>query len=342
MKILADSTLPMLEHFSPAFNITTYENKASLAQHLRSHDILLCRSTLRVTQGLLEDSSIQCVATASSGVDHIDTAYLTQQNIPLLDTKGCNAHAVADYVTCTLAYLNKHHYIQGPRAGIIGMGEVGTRVAHRLRLLGFEIHAYDPLKTHFHSASIQDIQQCHLICIHANLHDTPPHASRDLLNHAFLAHLKPGTILINAARGRIINEEALLQHRHALVYCTDVYENEPEIRAEIIDYATLCTPHIAGHSIEAKANAVIHLIRALHQYYDKPLSENLSYLPSLCIEPKPQETRDDYLLRLYDPSIESKSLKKAKNKTEAFLRLRQSHQFRHDQDLRKTPISALE
>lgn len=335
MNILADSTLPHLDAlFCQTFALTTYHNEETLLSQIASHDILLCRSTLHVSAKLLENTSIQCVATASSGIDHIDVDYLTHHNITLLDAKGCNAHAVADYVTSTVAWLLTHHKIKGFKAGIIGFGEVGSRVSERLIRLNFSTVHYDPLKAmtdkSFKTATLEDIKDCDLICIHANLHASPPFPSVHLFNAAFLSQLKPKTVIINAARGGIVNEQDLLQPHLNLIYCTDVYEDEPVINPSIVDVATLCTPHIAGHSIEAKENAVISLATAIHQKYQIAFAKQIQPLEPICIERHQHESTEDYFLRLYNPFLESEALKKAYNKQEAFLRLRKAHLFRHD------------
>jgi len=335
MKILADRTLPHLESlFSESFVLTLYSDEKTLLPHLPNHDILLCRSTLHVTAQLLENSSIKCVATASSGIDHIDTHYLSHRHITLLDAKGCNAHAVADYITSTLAWLLTKNLIKGFKAGIIGLGEVGTRVSRRLNQFGFITLHYDPLRashdSQFMSCEIEALQACDLICIHANLHEDALFPSKNLLNTQFLSQLKPNAVIINAARGGIVNEHDLLNISEKLIYCTDVYEHEPSINEKIIDFSTLCTPHIAGHSIEAKSNAMITLAGALHQKYNKIPKNSINLIKPKPTHPKPNESKEAHYLRLYNPEIESIALKNAKNKQEAFLTLRKTHLFRHD------------
>jgi erythronate-4-phosphate dehydrogenase len=269
MEILADASLPNLSRCFPApFHLSTYNSLQTLKTQLPYHNILLCRSTLHVNEALLYNSPIQYVATASSGICHIDKDYLKARGIQLFDAKGCNAHAVADYVTATLAWLKQHQAFRGKQAGVIGMGHVGTQVANRLQQAGFAVKYFDPYHSQPSSYpqvdSIHALNDCDVLCIHANLHHQPPYPSHNLLNAAFLSALKPNTILINAARGGIVNEADLLRLKQSLRYCTDVYLNEPDINPQIVDYATLCTPHIAGHSIEAKENAVVLLSRKIH------------------------------------------------------------------------------
>jgi len=333
MNILADASLPHLKTlFQAPFHLTTYENEARLRDALPHHDILLCRSTCQVTPDLLAGSKLTCVATASSGVDHMDTDYLKTHGIQSFDAKGCNAEAVSDYVLSTLAYLDTHGKITGNRVGIMGAGEVGSRVHARLKSLGFEVFLYDPPKEHttsgFTSCNLKAFASCDVLCIHANLHNTQPYPTKNFLHTNFLNSLKPNTVMINAARGGILDEQALLDLKKPLIYCTDVYQAEPAINPEIINHATLCTPHIAGHSIEAKSNAVLHISQALHKHFELEPPTPLTY-PKLALN-NPANSWQAHALALYNPVHETIHLKQAEDKQAAFLRLRHAHQHRHN------------
>ena len=333
MNILADSSLPDLDWLFPKpCHLTTYQNKHELLHALPHHDVLLCRSTLQVTPELLAKSTITCVATASSGVDHIDTDCLHKHQIQLFDAKGCNAEAVSDYVLSTIAYLDTHQKLPGMRVGIMGAGQVGSRVSTCLKSLGFEVFLYDPPKENttpdFISCTLADFSTCDVLCIHANLHNTPPHPTKNFLDADFIKKLKKNTVIINAARGGILDEQALLNASKSFVYCTDVYQEEPNICFDIINYATLCTPHIAGHSIEAKRDAVFHISQVLHQYFNLPAPSPKTY-PKQRINKLPN-TWQTRALTLYNPIHETMDFKKANNKSTAFLNLRRAHQLRHN------------
>ena len=334
MKILADATLPNLTTlFKEPFVLTLYNRQDEIAALLPTHDILLCRSTLNVTAELLANSPIQCIATASSGIDHIDSNYLQQHHIALFDAKGCNAQAVADYVTSTLAFLYCKSKIPGYKAGIIGIGEVGSRVANRLVAAGFDVICYDPFKAKTNTLltyrDLDELTKCDVICIHANLHDRSPYPSANLIGSDFLNQLKPKTIIINAARGGILNEKSLLNLTIPITYCTDVYNKEPAINAEIVKFATLCTPHIAGHTIEAKKAAVIRLSQQIHDYYGQTMPTSVE--PKLEKDVILQATKpwQQCVLSLYNPLGDTQKLKAARDKKKSFLDLRQAH-CRHD------------
>ncbi|WP_419420397.1 4-phosphoerythronate dehydrogenase [Legionella sp. D16C41] len=335
MNILADSALPGLkEAFPSPFKLTLYHNQEEVGKLLAKQDILLCRSTLKVTKELLANSSLRYVATASSGTDHIDEIYLREKKIALLDAKGSNASAVADYVLATIAYLQKHTHFNGQKAGIIGLGAVGNLVAKRLQALNFTIIPYDPLKAcidkHFKSASLQELLQCDLLCIHANLHTNPPYPSLNLFSDAILSQLTPNTAIINASRGGIVDEAALLEQASSFFYCTDVFLGEPNINPDIVKLAYLCTPHIAGHSIEAKYKAVTLVSQKLHKVLNLKQPNYAISLPIPSFNFKQAENWQDYILSLYNPMHETKLLKAAINKKDCFLNLRKAHQKRHD------------
>lgn len=335
IRILADASLPGLDQaFPKPFELSFYKQAEEIQSLLPGQQILICRASLKVNEALLAGSALDCVATASSGTDHINPQDLRKHAIELIDAKGSNARAVADYVVASLAYLQKAQGFSAKKAGVIGLGEVGSRVAKRLAAAQMEVLTYDPPRSlvdlNFRSCSLEDLTHCDLLTVHANLHDNSPYPSRDLLNADFLSQLKPRVVIINASRGGIVDEEALLGQSKRIIYCTDVYEGEPSVNKELVDFASLCTPHIAGHSIEAKHRAIVMLSEKLHSYYH--LAPPNSIFPELKkrlpFEPKPswQETA----LSLYNPAEETAFLKAADDLKSTFLTLRKAHLNRHD------------
>ncbi len=115
-----------------------------------------------------------------------------------------------------------------------------------------------------------------------------------------------------------------------MIYCTDVYLNEPSIDKRIVDKATLCTPHIAGHSLEAKWTAVAMISEKLHALARLPIPKFDLPPQAPQIELKPNTSWQEFILSLYNPFEETMQLKQAHNKEEAFLSLRKQHQKRHD------------
>jgi erythronate-4-phosphate dehydrogenase len=335
MNILADASLPgLVEAFPKPFHLTLYQSNEEVNGLLKQQNVLLCRSTLRVNAEFLANNQLQFIATASSGTDHLDLGYLNKNNIIVLDAKGCNANSVADYVVSSIAYLEQENRVSGYNAAVIGLGAVGNKVSLRLQGIGFNVAHYDPLKAMqdslFQSAPIESLYGCDLLCIHAELHDKPPYPSRNLIDYKILSRLKPGCIIINASRGTVINEKDMLNCQSQPIYCTDVYQGEPQVDTEILAKATLCTPHIAGHSVEAKYEAVRIVSQKLHTYLGLP--QPLYAIPQ---KPSPIDYSksthwSELALALYNPIGESKRLKEASDPSECFVRLRKQHHTRHD------------
>jgi erythronate-4-phosphate dehydrogenase len=336
INMIADASLQDLHSFfSDEFQITLFHNSEDLQKNIQNQDVLLCRSTLKVDVTMLKNSTINCIATVSSGTDHIVQDVLQTQTIQLIDAKGANACAVADYVVASLAYCEQRSYVAGKKVGIIGAGAVGQAVAQHLEGLHYFVQSYDPLRaTHdtlFKSCTLTDLFDCDVLCVHANLHATEPYPSRHLLDALFFSKLKPHTIVINAARGNLVDEAALLACSQPIYYCTDVYANEPFLNPALIQYATLCTPHIAGHSVEAKRRALWLVSQKLHRYY------NLNS-PSVCVQTDHQEqfyriqkltTWQSEILNLYNPELETTLLKQSQDLTQTFLDVRKAH-YRHE------------
>lgn len=335
MNILADASLPGLTAaFPEPFKLTTYSDPAEISRLITHQEVLFCRSTLKVNAALLHKSEIKYVATASSGTDHIDALFLNSANITLIDAKGCNAPSVADYVLACMAYLELNTHVYGKKVGVIGMGFVGCEVHSRLSAKGFNLCAYDPLKEHrepaFTSCPIDALYDCDVLCVHAELHANTPFPSVNLLNAEMLSKLKPGCVIINAARGGIVNEEDLLANQRHLIYCTDVYNNEPRPDKRIIDQALLCTPHIAGHSLEGKYAAVAIISSKLHRIAGLPVPVFATPVLEERVMPVKSSSWQEFILSLYNPADETKALKDAIDKEHAFITLRKKHQHRHD------------
>lgn len=335
IKMLVDASIPDVQSvFGASFEITYFASHADLIQSMGEHEILLCRSTLRVGPELLMGTSIRCVATVSSGTDHIAESYLQEQQIHLIDAKGANARAVTDYVVACLASLHVHQHVGAQRVGVLGVGAVGAAVSSRLRALGLTVSTYDPPRAqwdrNFTTCDLEELLSCDLLSLHVNLHDGPRYPSRHLLNAHVLAQLKPGTVIINAARGDVVDESALLACAHPLYYCTDVYRHEPNVRAAVVAYATLCTPHIAGHSIEARTNALQVVSKKIHDWL------GLAMLPVVVKNTPSLVQNSDFsawqtaILSLYNPVLETQQLKEAGDLPREFSALRKAHQYRHD------------
>ena len=239
---------------------------------------LLVRSVTKVNSALLQDTDVHFVGTVTSGTDHIDIPWLEKNKITWVNAPGANAHAVVEYIVACVAALIGAGIIDYPtqigRAGIIGMGTIGSKVREVLLKLGYQVVVNDPPKaasfSDFSSTSLENFRNLDLICVHAELTRSGPFPSYHLLTDAFFKQQKAGCVLINAARGGIIATEVLLKSPH-LYLCLDVWEQEPIIDKQLLSMATIATPHIAGYSYEAKERAVDLIQDKMASYFNWPI-----------------------------------------------------------------------
>lgn len=278
MKIVADDQLPLIEElFSDAILIKKPGEKIQRAD-LMDADMLWVRTVTSVNASLLQGTAVRFVGTATAGYDHLETDWLEKQGIVWAHAPGANAMAVAEYVLCVVASLRTLGQLQnGPlRAGVIGVGRVGRVVADYLSRIGFQVILNDPPRAQcdpaFHSAPLSTFVDLDLICLHAALTTAGEYPSYHLLGHDFLQRQKPGAVLLNAARGALLETPVLLRQSH-LQLCLDVWENEPDINLTLLQKATIATPHIAAYSVAAKRRASLLLYQQAQKFFDLPIKK---------------------------------------------------------------------
>jgi len=230
-------------------------------------DILLVRSITPVNESLLAGSTVQFVGTATAGVDHFDIDAIERLGVAWSGAPGSNAVSVVEYVLCALATAGWfERVIAGSPVGLVGLGQVGERLAHRLMNLGCEVLAYDPLRSDWPSdirrAELEEILCQPVVSLHANLHDQSAHASRGLLDAvraeqmvAALSKREDGGLFINAGRGDLMTLEALSRLVDSpWTVILDTWPGEPSLSADLLSRCDWVSPHIAGHSIKAREN----------------------------------------------------------------------------------------
>jgi len=230
-------------------------------------DILLVRSITPVNESLLAGSTVQFVGTATAGVDHFDIDAIERLGVAWSGAPGSNAVSVVEYVLCALATAGWfERVIAGSPVGLVGLGQVGERLAHRLMNLGCEVLAYDPLRSDWPSdirrAELEEILCQPVVSLHANLHDQSAHASRGLLDAvraeqmvAALSKREDGGLFINAGRGDLMTLEALSRLVDSpWTVILDTWPDEPSLSADLLSRCDWVSPHIAGHSIKAREN----------------------------------------------------------------------------------------
>ncbi|KGE03452.1 4-phosphoerythronate dehydrogenase [Pseudohaliea rubra] len=273
MRIVCDENMPGLQALAAAgARLRCLPGRAIRRFHLVDADALLVRSVTPVNQALLTGTPVRFVGTATSGTDHIDRAALRELGIAFADAAGANANAVAEYVLAVLAALREplEHLLAGGRVGIVGYGNVGRSLGARLDALGIAWVATDPWLAESAVArrgTLAEIFACDVVTLHCSLTELSPWPSRHLLDRAALERLAAGTLLINASRGPVVDNDALqawlVDGRGRAVL--DVWEREPEVPAPLLARVALGTPHIAGYSLEARLAGTRCVVSAMDE-----------------------------------------------------------------------------
>lgn len=271
LQIVADENIPLVsEFFTTLGDVSTYPGRTMTAEQVKNADVLLVRSVTPVNEKLLAGSKVQFVGTCTIGIDHLDVEYLQRKGIVYHSAPGCNANSVVEYIFSVLAKV-KFDWLQAS-FGIIGCGNVGGHLYRRLKALGLPVVCYDPFLTTDDNPDLRELDEvlnAEVICMHTPLTLDGEYPSHHLLDEARIQQLKPGSLLINAGRGPVIDNQALkrvLQQRDDLTVVLDVWEPEPNLDTELMQQVALASPHIAGYSYDGKVEGTAMIYRALcHQ-----------------------------------------------------------------------------
>ncbi len=266
MKIVADAYIPFLKGLLDDVAIVEYLAPEDItAEAVHDANALIIRTRTKCNEALLKDSKVHFIATATIGFDHIDTKYCKENGILWTNCPGCNANSVVNYVLAALdTVLNGS--LEGKTIGIIGVGNVGSRVEKMSKQFGMKVLLNDPPRESKEGSanfvSLQEIQEkADIITIHTPLNKETFH----LIDENFLSLCKNTPIIINAARGEVCDTQALLNYKGKIVL--DCWENEPNINLELLEKVALGTPHIAGYSLDGKANGTRMAVEAICKFF---------------------------------------------------------------------------
>ena len=269
MKVVVDRNIPYVKGFlEPWFDVQYIDQTDFTPEVVRDAEALLIRTRTRCNETLLRGSRVQFIATATIGFDQIDTDYCAKNGIAWTNSPGCNAQGVCDYVETVLDKLV--HDAADKTLGIVGVGHVGKLVEQMARRRGFRVLLCDPPRAEQEGAagfvSLEEIEaKCDIITFHVPLTREGKHPTWHMET---CSHLKPATLLINAARGGVIDEQALLRAGNPCVI--DTWENEPCANKTLIEHALLATYHIAGYTRRGKYNASQMVVDALFEHFGLP------------------------------------------------------------------------
>ncbi len=277
MKIIADANIPFVaECFSSIGEVQAVGGREITPGVVGDADVLLVRSITQVNADLLAGSKVRFAATATIGVDHIDIDFLKQKHIGFASAPRSNANSAAEYVIAGLLEAGRKCDInlEGKSIGIIGVGNVGSRVAKKCAALGMKIYLNDPpLQRQTGQAKylpLEELYDCDVITFHTPLTFEGIDKTYHLANEKFFKSLKNGCIFINASRGGVVNSEALktvIQSGRLKTVVLDVWENEPNIDMELLEMVDIGTPHIAGYSLDGKISGLIMIYNAVCEHF---------------------------------------------------------------------------
>lgn len=295
MKLMVDDAVwGFNKIFSEFGEVVTLPGRDISRESLLDCDMLIVRSRTQVNQELLEGTQVSFVGSTVAGLDHIDESYLYKNNIVFSSAQGCNANAVAEYVISALANL-AHDYcfnLTEKSLGIIGVGNVGRRLNFKARQLGMTTLLNDPPREEKEGAdgyvSLENALSADIVSFHTPLTNNGPYPTHNLLGSQNFNLITEDTILINAARGGII-DEAIWETINTKANIIDCWENEPNINRTLQKTAYWSTPHIAGHSIDAKFMGSFMIYKELCKFTQKPMNSEVETLinrESMVIEEK--------------------------------------------------------
>ena len=327
--IIADSNIASLDDFfnwqtlgktvAQTVNIITVAGRDINAQLLAEiqPDVLLIRSVTPVNSTLLVDNhSVRFIGSATIGTDHVDQAYLEARNITFANAAGCSKHSVAQYVLTAILTLRPQYWRQPLTLGIIGLGNIGSTLAQYATDLGWQVLGYDPLlpASNFNNATFEQvISQSDALSLHVPLTDgnSSQYPTHHLIDAKVLVTMPSQTLLINSARGPVIDAAALEADIDATSrqVVLDVFEHEPQISERLLFALTIATPHIAGYTLEGKLRGTQMIYDALCEAYSLiPMKSMQQLLPLNTYLWSELKSNPDRLIKFYDIVQDNKLL----------------------------------
>ena len=273
MKILIDSQISAAEEmFGHLGHVELFNGRSLTRESVKRAQVLIVRSVTRVDRELLEGSQICFVGSATSGKDHVDVQFLEESGIEFVSAVGANAQAVAEHVLCCI-----YDYVSGARAGLdeisvglVGYGNVGRAVGNLLKGLSIRYMACDPfLSPHSRQSVLTDLDSiigCDVVSLHVPLTNNGLHPTLNLIDEQIISRIRAGSLLINTARGPVVDEKALIKRLSGddrIWTAIDCWKDEPNINADLARGIWRGTPHIAGHSVQAKNRASFMVYQSL-------------------------------------------------------------------------------
>ena len=272
MKIVADKHIPFLEGvFEPYAEVVYIDGRQINHNDIIDADALIIRTRTKCNADLLDGTKVSMIATATIGTDHIDLDYCREHNIEVHNAEGCNAGGVMQYVFSALYGIAARKGIKLDEAtlGIVGVGHVGSKVEAMARHLGFKVLLCDPPRAEAEGTegfcSLEYLlANSQIVTLHVPLDET----TRNMADEEFFMLMQPGAIFINASRGEVVDEQALISAMPKLgAVVIDTWNNEPCVNEELVEMVDIATPHIAGYSYQGKLNGTALAVQSVARHF---------------------------------------------------------------------------
>jgi erythronate-4-phosphate dehydrogenase len=352
--IVVNKNTPLaVEAFSRIGKVIALDTLEVSRDAVHDAEILVVRSETKVNRELLDGSSVRFVGTVTIGTDHIDLEYLASRGIAFASAPGSNSNSVAEYLAAALLLWSQRteQALQEKTIGIVGVGNVGSKVERVARALGMNVLLNDPplvRKTSNPSfLPLQELMNADVLTLHVPLTKSGQDATYHLFDEARINKMKRGAVLINTSRGPVVETNALhraLSSGHLPTAILDVWEGEPKIDVRLLNKVMLGTAHIAGYSLDGKVNALRMVYEAVCQYLNVPsgpkiepekdaatdkqilIPENVTGERDILL----QAVRQAYDIELDDQMLRTMTSLSEKEHGEYFMRLRAGYRIRRE------------
>ena len=284
LKIIADDKIPFLKGvMDPYVDVVYLSGAKTSAEDVKDANAIFTRTRTKCNESLLKDSNVKLIATATIGYDHIDTNYCDAAGIRWVNAPGCNSWSVQQYITATIATLayQRKLRLKELTIGVIGVGNVGSKVARAAEALGLRVLLNDPPRADKEgSDAFTDLdillRESDIVTCHTPLTKETPYSTYHLANDDFFYKMKDGAIFINSSRGPVADTEALKRAIKTKLsdYILDVWEGEPTLDASLLAGAFIGTPHIAGYSSDGKANGTAACVHEFCSFFGLDVLKN--------------------------------------------------------------------
>lgn len=286
MKIVIDKDIPFIKGlFEPFAQVVYLAGKDILKNDIMDADALIVRTRTKCNEALLKDTAVKYIASATIGTDHIDTAWCDKNGIKWSNAAGCNSYAVTQYVVCALLQIasSKNIDLKNKVLGIVGVGNIGSKVKIAAEALGMKVLLNDPPRAEYEAnsdfVSLAEIaKQADFITFHVPLTTSGSYTTNLMAGECFFNLLKNKPFIINSSRGEVIDENAIIKALKNKVIqgaVIDVWNNEPNINQELLNLVDIATFHIAGYSVQGKINATVMSANSVASFFNIPKKFNI-------------------------------------------------------------------